>query len=112
MQIISKSEGLNERQLFQLTQGGASCKVKESEGRTFDIVDYVYYIDKDKKTKEDREMLVMVTADGDSIATNSATVITSFLAMLDVFPLPIADVQIVKDTNQKSGREFFNIILA
>ena len=112
MQIIRKSDGLNERQLFQLTQGGATAKIKDSEGRQFDAAEYVYYIDKDKKTKEDREMLVIVTSNGDSIATNSATVINSFMAMLDMFPLPIADIKIIKDTNPKTEREYFNIVLA
>lgn len=112
MQIIGKSEGLNERQVFQLTQGGASVKIKDSEGRRFDAVEYIHYIDKDKKTKEDREMLVIVTADGDSIATNSATVINSFMAMLDAFPLPITDIEVIKDTNPKTEREYFNIVLA
>lgn len=111
MTIISKSERLSERQIFQLTKSGNLAKVKDNVGRRFDIVDYVLYTDVNTKTGEEIELLAVITDDGDALATNSKTVIRSFKDMIDVFPLPITDVEIVSSVS-KNGRDFYNIILA
>ena len=111
MKIISKSDNISERQLFQLTEGGTSSKLKDSVGRQFDAVGYVHYTDSDRKNGEEREMLIIITADGDSLATNSSTVIRTFKKMLDCVPLPISDIEITSDINQKTGREFLNLML-
>jgi hypothetical protein len=31
--------------------------------------------------------------------------------MMDTFGLPLKDVELVKETNKKNGREFFNLVL-
>ena len=112
MEIISASAGMDGGKIFQLTQGSADRRVKDSEGMRFTIADYVLYTDEDKATGEVRKKLIIVTADGDSIATNSATAINTFTAMLACFPLPIPDVEVVRDTNPRTGRTFFNFKLA
>lgn len=110
MQIISKSAGLNERQVFQVTQNGTAQKVKENNGRTFDVVEYVLYKDA-LEGEEERELVALVTSDGDVIASNSPTVIRQFKKMLDTFTLPITNVQIQQGTS-KNGRAYYNLILA
>lgn len=110
MQILHKSENISDRQAFQMTHDN-SAKLSTNAGRTFDVVGYVHYRDADRKTGEDREMLVILTGDGDTLGTNSKTVIESLLAMLDVFNLPIEDVQIVEDVNRRTERTFYKLSL-
>lgn len=110
MQILHKSENISDRQAFQMTHND-SAKLSGYAGRTFDVVGYVHYLDVDKATGEDREMLVILTGDGDTMGTNSKTVIELLLEMLDVFDLPIEDVQIVADENMRTGRTFYKLSL-
>ena len=110
MQIIQKSDGLDERQIFKLTRGDCQ-KMKDCVGVQFDVAEYVLYTDTDKKTGEERELLILVTPEGESYGTNSATVIKTFLDMLDTFTLPISDIVITKKRNDRSGRDYCNIVL-
>jgi hypothetical protein len=110
MQILHKSENISDRQAFQMTHDNSE-KLSNNAGRTFDVAGYVHYLDADKKTGEDREMMVILTGDGDTMGTNSKTVIESLLAMLGVFDLPIEDVQIVEDVNKRTGRTFYKLSL-
>ena len=110
MQIIHRSENISDRQAYQMTHDNIA-KLSDNAGRTFDLVGYVHYLDVDKKSGEDREMMVIMTGDGDVMGTNSKTVIESLLEMLGVFDLPIEDVQIIKDVNKRTGRTFYKLSL-
>lgn len=111
MNIIEASAGLNKRQIFSITQGSGVQKLKDNDGRQFDIVDYIIYEDADSKTGEMRELLAFVTDDGDIIGTNSPTVIRTFRALKEQFELPFTDIKIVSDVS-KNGRTFYDIALA
>ena len=111
MKIIEKSAGLNERQVFTITHGNNLVKLSDNDGRQFDIVEYILYSDADPKTGEERELLALVTNDGDILSTNSATVIRTFRDMLEQFELPIKDVVIESGTS-KNGRTFYDIRFA
>lgn len=109
MNIKFRSAGISDRQAFQITKGGNLGRMKDNVGRTFTIQDYIRYEDEDSDGKT-RDLLAIVTSDGDIIATNSSTVLRTFDALVEQFPLPIEDVQIYSDT-AKSGREYLNIAL-
>ena len=110
MNILAKSENLSDREVFRMTEEAG--KFNDNKGRTFDMDAYVLYEDVDKKTGEMKTILTIRTDDGDVIGTNSATVIGTFKRMVDALGFPIANVQIIADTNRKSGREFLNLHLA
>lgn len=108
--IISKSSGLVDRQVFKILQGNNLGRLRDNVGRKLDIVEYVRYTD----TKADgtmQNLLAIVTGEGDIIATNSATAIRSFDAMLEAgFTMPIADVEVYSATS-KSGRPYCDLVL-
>ena len=110
MNIIETSTGLNDRQIFNITQGKEVQKLKDNDGRQFDIVEYIIYEDADAKTGEMRELLAFMTDDGDIIGTNSPTVIKTFRAMKEQFKLPFTDIKIVSDVS-KNGQTFYDIAL-
>ena len=111
MTIIEKSQGLNERQVFTITHGSGLVNVKDCDGRTFDVVDYILYADADRRSGEERELLALVTNDGDILCTNSATVISTFKDIRDQFALPVENVQIVSGQS-KNGRTYYDLVLA
>lgn len=108
--IISKSNGLNERQTFKILQGNNLGRLRDNVGRKFDIVEYVRYLDT-KADGTEQSLLAIVTSDGDIIATNSGTAVRSFDAMLEAgFTVPIADVEVYAATT-KSGRQYCDLVL-
>lgn len=111
MEILNKSEDITERQAYRLTHDGDCRNVKDSAGAQFDVQKFIHFIKPDKDGK-DREHLIMITEDDEPIVTQSDTVIRSFFDMMDIFGLPLQNVEIVKKTNTKNGREFFNLVLA
>ena len=108
--IISKSNGLNERQTFKILQGNNLGRLRDNIGRRLDIVDYVRYTDS-KSDGTEQNLLAIVTGDGDIIATNSGTAVRSFDAMIEAgFTVPITDVEVFAATT-KSGRQYCDLIL-
>lgn len=108
MKIIEKSAGLSDRQVFNIAHGNAVEKMSDHDGRVIDIVEYVLYTDTDTKTGTEKELLAVATNDGDIIGTNSATVITTFRAMVEQFGMPLLSVEI-KGGISKNGRKFFDL---
>lgn len=111
MTIIEKSAGLTDRQVFTITHGSGLVNVKDCDGRTFDVVEYILYADTDRKTGDARELLAIVTNDGDILCTNSATVISTFRDIREQFALPVENVQIMSGVS-KNGRTFYDLVLA
>lgn len=111
MKIIEKSSGLTDRQVFTITHGNNLVKLSDNDGRQFDVVEYILYSDADPKTGEERELLALVTNDGDILSTNSATVIRTFRDMLESFTMPLTDIVIESGTS-KNGRTFYDIRFA
>ena len=109
MKIIEHSENVDKRTLYKLTKSGSLEKVKDHDGEQFTIVDYVLFTD-DNSDGEEKTILSFVTADGECFGTNSATVIKSFLAMKEIFGLPIEDVAITSGQS-KHGTRYFNLEL-
>ena len=109
MNILAKSEGLSDREVFAMTEDAA--KFKDNIDRTLDILEYVLYEDADKKTGEMRDLLAIKTDDGDVLGTNSQTVINTFKRAVSTLGFPLTNVRIVQETNPKSGRDFINIKL-
>lgn len=109
MNILAKSEGLSDRDVFTMTEDAA--KFDNNVGRKMDILEYVLYEDADKKTGEMRELLAIKTDDGDVLGTNSHTIIGTFKRAISTLGFPIKNVEIVKKLNPKTEREFLNIKL-
>lgn len=110
MEILNKSEGITERQAYRLTHDGDCRNVKDNAGAQFDVTAFIHFIKPDKDGK-DREHLIMITEEDEAFVTQSDTVIRNFFDMMETFGLPLKDVEIVKDTNKKNGREFFKLML-
>lgn len=110
MKILNKSESITERQAYRLTHDGDCREVQKSEGAQFDVKAFIHFIKPDKD-EQDREHLIMITEEEEAFVTQSPSVILSFFDMMETFGLPIQNVEIVKKTNKKNGREFFNLVL-
>lgn len=111
MEILNKSEGITERQAYRLTHDGNCRRVKDNTGAQFDVHSFIHFIKPDKDGK-DREHLIMITEEDEAFVTQSDTVIRSFFDMMNTFGLPLQNVEIVEKENQKSGRIFYNLVLA
>ena len=44
MNILAKSEGLNNREVYKITQSGDALKIKDNVGRVFTITDYILWV--------------------------------------------------------------------
>ena len=111
MKVIMQSGGLDERAVFNITHGKNLSKVSDNLGRVFDVSEYIVYADTDRQTGTERQVLAMVTEDGDILSSNSATVIRTFLDMVDVLKMPINGVEITSGQS-KSGRTYYDLKLA
>lgn len=110
MNILAKSEGLNNREVYKITQSGDALKIKDNVGRVFTITDYIHYEDADTSSGELRELAAFKTEEGEYFATNSATCIRSLMKMVETFGLPVTDVEIVQGTS-RSGRTYYDLKL-
>lgn len=111
MNIIKASENLSQRDIFKLTTNPGIPKFQDNVGRTITVTAYVIFEDTNRKTGEVQTLLAILTDDGDAMSTISKTVIERFQAMVDMFPLPIEDIEIVKTDTVSSGRSYLNLIM-
>ena len=110
MNVISKSNGLTKKQIFNVTNG-QSEKLSTFDGVMITIKDYLLYEDLNQQGQQ-QKLLALVTEDGDIMTTNSSTVIRTFERMLEQeFELPIADVMVISGTT-KAGRTFYDLKFA
>ena len=108
MEIIKSSANLTTVQIYRLTRSPKTQKVSECVGQRLEIEAWCVYQDVDKKTGEMKEVLTLVTPEGEVFGTNSPTFIESFLDMWEMFEQAgetVHAVNVLTGTS-KAGREF------
>ena len=103
MEIISKSENLNRKQVYNMTRGPKVKKVQNSVG-PHEFNGYVYYSD-EKQDGSEIQVLSILTEDG-AIATNSQTFIPQFLEAFEMLDGDFQYFEVV-ETSTKSGRKCY-----
>lgn len=110
MKIIkSFPENLTMKQAYSLTRNPASRPMKTLEGATFNIEAYALYEDVNAKD-ETQEVLAVLTSDGDTFSTISATFKRDFEAIVDMVTqygadLATVDIEVIGGES-KQGRHY------
>lgn len=110
MKIIkSYPENLTMKQAYNMTRNPDSRPMKTLEGATFNIEAYALYEDENAKG-DTQEVLALLTSDGDTFSTISATFKRDFEAIVDVVNLYGADLTTVDieviGGESKQGRHY------
>ena len=104
-------EQLSNRQLYDLTMSPKTQKMSSAKGSLIEIEAFCRYLDADKDG-EAREVLSILTPDGEIFATNSATFMDDFDRMCDLFgPASVTAIEVISGTS-KAGREFITCAYA
>lgn len=112
MKIIKTyPEELTNKKLYDLTLSPKIQKMSENEGAVLEVAAYCFYEDEDSDGKS-RPLLSVLTPDGESFATNSATFKEDFQRMIDMFgPAGVTAIEIISGTS-KAGRKFITCAYA
>lgn len=112
MKIIETyPENLSNKQLYDLTLSPKIQKMSENEGCVLLLKAYCKYEDEDSDGKT-RELLSVLTTDGESLATNSKTFMDDFDRMVEMFgPDGVTAIEIISGTS-KAGRKFITCAYA
>ena len=112
MKIIKTfPETLNNKQKYALTMSPRTQKMKDAKGTVLEVAAWCVYTDVDKEGEE-RQVLSILTPEGETYATNSATFADDFGRMLEVFgPDGLTAIEVISGTS-KMGREFITCAYA
>ena len=107
------SKNVEGADLYFLTTSPEIQKMTTAKGQTLALDKWALFSDEDRKTGEMRRVLSIKSGDK-MYATNSATFIDSFAAMLECFAKTGLDVHHIRVTTgtSNSGREFINCVYA
>lgn len=105
MEVIKASGELTKQEIYFLTKAQDVLKMSDAAGSIFELTAWVIYTDKNSDGEE-VELFSMRTVDDETYATNSATFISAFRDILDVFePEEIKKLKVMNGTS-KNGRQF------
>ena len=105
--IINKSfpADLDKRTIYSLTMSPRTMKMKDAKGQTLDVKAWALYTDLDQDGN-DRQVLAVLTPEGETYATNSPTFQDDFFRMVELFGADGVDAIEVISGISKAGREF------
>ena len=112
MEIIkSFPETLSNKQKYSLTMSPKIQKMTEAKGSTLELACWAIYRDTDSEGEE-REILSIITPDGEAFATNSATFRADFERMIDLLGADeVTAIEVISGTS-KNNREFITCAYA
>lgn len=107
-------ETLTKEQKYLLTKNPEVINMKDCDGQVIDIEAWAVYKDADFKTGEEREVLSILTKDGDTVSTISSTFKREFMDLVDIYTDEGEDMQKVKvfTGTSKNGRKFVSCTMA
>lgn len=107
----SYPENLTNKQKYDLTMSPKTRKMKDAKGTVLEISAWCVYTDADKDGN-DRQVLSLLTPEGETYATNSATFADDFDKMVDLFGADgITAIEVISGTS-KAGREYITCAYA
>ena len=113
MEIIKiYPENATKKQRYDLTSNPTAQKMSTCEGQVLDVAAWCRYMDANGQTGEATELFSVMTPEGETYTTNSATVMREFDRMVDLFgPDGVTAIEVTSGTS-KNGRKFFTIVYA
>lgn len=112
-EIINGTQGLTKKEVYVMTMA-QTAKMTDAAGQIVDVDKWVMFKDADLKTGEERDVLSIMTADGEVFSTISKVFIEHFLDIVDLFsdePDGLPAVQIVQGKS-KNGRQYLDVTVA
>lgn len=111
MNITKKSGELTIMEQYQLTKPPKIQRIKDCAGQRFEVAKWCFYEDIDKKSGDTKEILSMMTPEGEVFATNSNTFKNDFNDILSLLESAgmggtVFSLEVITGTS-KAGREFF-----
>lgn len=88
-------ETLTNVQLYNLTKSRKAMKMSDADKQILSIAAWALYEDADKTSGEVREVLSILTTDGDVLSTISETFKNDFLDMFDMFGEELKKIEVV-----------------
>lgn len=111
MNITKKSGELSIMDQYQLTMSPKIRRVKDNAGQRFEVAKWCVYEDVDKKSGDTKEILSMMTPEGEVFATNSDTFKNDFKGILSLLESAgiagtVFSLEVITGKS-KAGRDFF-----
>lgn len=103
--ITSYPAELSKKQLYLLTMNNQTLKMADCDGQILDIQAWAVYTDSDFTSGEEKEILSILTKEGDVLATISETFKRDFLKMAAVFGEELEKIEVVTGKT-KNGRTY------
>lgn len=102
------------KETYALIASPAISKMSSLDGQTVNVKEWIKYLDADDNSGEAREILSVMTDEGDVYATNSDTVSRDFDAILEICEQTGEQLGAIKIVSSKSkaGRTYYNCIWA
>ena len=110
MEILKKSKELTTEEMYYLTMSPETQKMSDNIGQVVDIEAWIIYQDVNKDG-EMQKILSILTPEGETLATNSATFMGDFERLMDLFSQnneTVKRVEIISGTS-KAGRQFVTV---
>lgn len=105
-------EDASKKTRYNLTMSPKMQNMKSIKGSVLEVSAWCKYEDVDVKTGEVRPILSIETPEGEVFGTNSATFISDFEAMVDMFGEGGVDALEIISGTSKAGREFITCAYA
>ena len=103
---------LSNKQLYALTMSPKTQKMSDAKGSKIEVAAVCIYEDVDKKSGELREVMTILSPEGEIFATNSSTFMDDFNRMCDLFGDDgVTAIEVISGTS-KAGREFITCAYA
>lgn len=107
--IKSYPEELTKTQKYFLTMNPITVKMAECEGQVLDIEAWAIYTDEDFQTGEEKEVLAILTKEGETVATISSTFKREFLSIVDIFGDELEKIKVLSGKS-KNGRTYVTCV--
>lgn len=108
---VAYPEKLDKRSIYKMVKSAEVQKMIDAAGSELAVVAYVIYDDVDAKTGEVKEVVTIMTADGELFGTISQTFIREFKDIIDAFDGDVGNIKVITGTS-KNNREYVTCSIA
>lgn len=105
-------ENAGKRQRYDLTCRPVNQRLSTCEGQVLDVAAWCLYEDEDRKNGEIRRLLSIETPEGEVYTSNSSTVISEFLKLVDMFGADGVEAVEIISGMSKNGRKYYTVAYA
>lgn len=115
MNITKESGELSIIEQYQLTMSPKIQRIKDCAGQRFEVAKWCVYEDVDKKSGEIKEILSMMSPEGEVFATNSETFKSDFKDIISLLESAgicgtVFSLEVITGKS-KAGRDFYTCAL-